>query len=71
MSRYLVLNTVKPSPGVEYRKGNVAELTSAQVTALGATNFRLVSTSVLAGGAAPSSPTHDTLGEASGVSNSS
>ena len=70
MARYLVLNTVKTGP-VEYRKGNVVDLTSAQVATLGASNFRLAVNPVAANGAAAGSPTHDTLGEGSSVSNSS
>lgn len=67
---WLVLNKVSAGP-VEYRKGAVVYLTAAQVTSLGASNFRSVNNPLNVNGTAPSSPTHDTLGEASTVSNSS
>jgi hypothetical protein len=70
MARWLVAVQFKSS-GLEYRKGTIVELTPAQVTALGASNFRAVVNPIGANGTNPSTPTHDTLGEASGVSNSS
>ena len=54
--------------GVRYEKGHTVALTSAQVTAIGAANLRVVSAPAYAMSAAQ---THDTLGEAAGVSNSS
>lgn len=70
MARYLVLNTVRVGP-LEYRKGITVDLTSAQVSTLGASNFRLANNPLNTFGTQVSSPTHDTVGEASGVSNSS
>lgn len=87
MAKYLVIakitgiNDAGGNP-VEYRKGTVAELTSAQVTALGAANFRLMNNpgagsqvisyaggGTLTLGTNPGSVTHDTNGEASGAAN--
>ena len=87
MAKYLVvakitgINDASGSP-MEYRKGTVVELTSAQVTALGATNFRLMNNpgaastvvtylggATLTTGINPGSPTHDTAGMAAGTSN--
>jgi hypothetical protein len=69
--------------GLRYEKGQVAELTSAQVSTIGAGNLRAAvnpvistSTTAYAGGGTSSvavqagTPTHDTAGEATGVSNS-
>lgn len=67
---YLVLNTVRIG-ALEYRKGSTAYLTATQVTAVGASNLRAVNNPLNVNGTAPSSPTHDTTGEAAGVSNSS
>ena len=47
MAKYLVTTKIASATDaggnpVEYRKGTVVELTAAQVSALGATNFRLM-----------------------------
>lgn len=68
MARWLIVNTFKVG-AAEYRKGNTIELTSAQVTALGASNFRAIVNPLNISGSHPASETHDTLGENSGVSN--
>jgi hypothetical protein len=65
---YLVINTVRIGP-LEYRKGVIAHLTATQVTAVGASNLRTVNNPLASNGAHAASETHDTLGEASGVSN--
>jgi len=70
MARYLVMKTVRVGP-LEYKQGTTVELTAGQVTTLGASNFRLANNPVNTNGTAVASPTHDTQGEASGVSNSS
>ena len=49
------------SPGRSHKKGDVVELSSAEVTALGGSNMRAVDTAHM----------HDTLGEAFAVSNGS
>lgn len=68
---YLVINTVRVgTPLLEYRKGTTAYLTAAQVTAVGAANLRAVNNPIGVNGSHAASETHDTLGEASGVSNS-
>lgn len=74
MARYEVLTTFKVNEQhgmltaqvgqVEYTKGQVVELTPAQVTALGSSNFRALSS--VSGTA---SPTHDLAGEGAGASN--
>jgi hypothetical protein len=88
MSKYLVVAKIASATDaggnpVEYRKGAVVELTSAQVSALGASNFRLmnnpgagtqvtsygVSGGTLTTGINPGSVTHDTNGEAAGAAN--
>jgi hypothetical protein len=81
MSRYLVTTSIIQGGSVAYPKGAMVELSSAQVTALGAANFRLANnpgtpvTTTYTGGATSSagvqtgSQTHDTLGMAAGVSN--
>jgi hypothetical protein len=67
---YLIMSTVRIGP-LEYRKGTTAYLTAAQVTAVGAGNVRAVNNPLNTNGSHAASETHDTLGEASGVSNSS
>lgn len=67
---FLVLNTVRIGP-VEYKKGATVYLTPTQVTAIGASNLRAVNNPTAVNGAQSASQTHDTLGEAAGVSNSS
>jgi hypothetical protein len=57
--------------GVRVPKGTTIALTASQVSAIGASNLRAVSAPVGVNGTAPASATHDTLGEAAGVSNSS
>lgn len=47
------------NPGRTVKKGDVVELSAAEVTALGAGNLRTVTTTTM----------HDQLGEAAGVSN--
>ena len=81
MARYVVTTSIFQGSSVAYPKGAVVDLTSAQVTALGASNFRAANnpggtqTTTYLGGASSSlgiaegSPTHDTNGEAAGVSN--
>jgi hypothetical protein len=65
VTRYVVTVTTTTSgsgytaPAVTVTKGQVAELTAAQVTAIGGGNLRAVS----------SSTAHDQLGESAGVSN--
>ncbi len=65
MSRYVVTITTTvaasgyTSPGYTVGKGQVLELTAAQVTAIGSSNLRAVT----------SSTAHDQLGESAGVSN--
>lgn len=83
MARYVVSSSIFQGGSIAYPKGAVVELTSAQVTALGASNFRTANapggtqTTTYAGGATSgvgihtASETHDTSGEAAGVSNSS
>jgi len=70
MARYLVKKTIR-NGSLEYRQGIVVDLTPSQVTALGASSFRAANNPVNMYGTAIASPTHDTQGEASGVSNSS
>ena len=65
---YLITSTVRSGP-LEYRKGAVAHLTAAQVTAVGASNLRTINNPLNVNGSHPASETHDTLGEASGASN--
>ena len=86
MARYLVTSTVNATDTdgrtpVQYRKGQTVDLTPAQVTALGASNFRAANnpggtqTTTYLGGATSSlgiqvaSPTHDLAGRAAGASN--
>ena len=88
MAKYLVVAKIASATDaggspMEYRKGVVVELTSAQVSALGASNFRLVnnpgagsqvisygvSSGTLTLGTSPGSVTHDTSGEAAGAAN--
>lgn len=67
MARYIVTTAAQVaflnylSPGRQHSRGQVVELSAAEVTALGAGNLRAVSTSTA----------HDQLGEAVGVSNGS
>jgi hypothetical protein len=86
MSRYLVLSTIRGvtdaggSP-MGYRKGAIVELTSSQVSALGASNFRLAAspgtpqTVTYQGGGSSYSAVqtggqnHDLASEAAGASN--
>lgn len=69
-SPYLVINTVRiGTPPLEYKKGVTVYLTAAQVTAVGAANVRAINAPLNPNGSNPASGTHDTLGEASGVSN--
>jgi hypothetical protein len=42
MAKYLCTATINAGTVNEYRKGQVVEATSAQISALGASNFRLV-----------------------------
>lgn len=67
-SPYLVINTVRQGP-VEYKKGVTVYLTAAQVTSIGAANLRAVNAPLNPNGSHPASETHDTSGEATGVSN--
>jgi len=69
---YIVETTVTVA-GVRYQKGQTVALTAAQVTAIGAANLRAVVQNIVAPAvpAMSASQTHDTLGEAAGVSNSS
>jgi hypothetical protein len=81
MARYII--TVPGTyGGVRYEKGAVAELTAAQVSAIGS-NLRALNNPVQGTGSATyiggaqatfgtesASPTHDLLGMAAGVSNS-
>jgi hypothetical protein len=67
---FLVINTVRIGP-LEYRKGTSVYLTATQVTAIGASNLRMINNPLAINGAHAASETHDTQGEASGVSNSS
>jgi hypothetical protein len=71
MSRYVIGSNVTVG-GVMYYRDQVAELTSAQASAITGAGgkIRLASNPVNVNGTAPGSPTHDTNGEASGVSNS-
>ena len=67
MARYVVTTPVVIAflnylnPGRQHRKGDVVELSAAEVTAIGAGNLRTVSTTTV----------HDQLGEAVAVSNGS
>lgn len=67
MSRYVVIAPVVVTPvsyalpGRTHKKGDVIELSAAEVTAIGAGNLRAVSATT----------THETSGEAFGVSNGS
>lgn len=67
MARYVVTSAVQIAalsylqPGRAHKRGDVVELSAAEVTAIGAGNLRAVSTSTL----------HDQLGEAAGVTNGS
>jgi hypothetical protein len=65
---FLITKTVRIGPE-EYRKGNVAHMTAAQVTAVGAGNVRALNNPIGTNGSHAASETHDTLGEASSVSN--
>ena len=65
---YLMTTTVRTGP-VEYRKGVVVHLTAGQVTTVGAANLRSLNNALNANGTHPATETHDTLGEATGVSN--
>jgi hypothetical protein len=83
VARYLVLTSISQAGSIAYPKGAVVDLTSARVTALGASNFRAVNNPSLAAaavttytggatltaGTSAGSPTHDTNGEAAGASN--
>jgi hypothetical protein len=82
MARYVVKNTVTAG-GLTYQQGMTAELTPAQVSAIGAGNLRALvnpanssGTVTYAGGGTSSygtpaaSQTHDLAGESAGVSNS-
>jgi hypothetical protein len=57
--------------GVRVPKGATIALTAAQVTSIGAANLRAVNNPVNTNGSHAASETHDTQGEAVGVSNSS
>ena len=65
MARYVVVTPVTVAgsgyaqPARPLAKGQVLELSAAEVTAIGAGNLRAVSTTTM----------HDVLGEAAGVSN--
>lgn len=65
MARYIVTTNAQiaflnyTQPGRQHVKGQVVELSPAEVTALGAGNLRAVTTTTY----------HDQLGEAVGVSN--
>jgi hypothetical protein len=65
VTRYVVVTPVTTvftnylSPGRSHVKGQVLELSPAEVTALGAGNLRAVTTTTM----------HDQLGEAAGVAN--
>lgn len=67
MARYVVIAPVVITPtsyalpGRTHKKGDVIELSAAEVTAIGAGNLRAVSTTT----------THETSGEAFAVSNGS
>ena len=67
---YLVLVPITYM-GVRVGKGATLALTAAQVTSIGAANLRAVNNPVATNGAHAASETHDTQGEATGVSNSS
>jgi hypothetical protein len=81
MARYIV-QVPGTYGGTRYEQGAVAELTAAQVTAIGAGNLRALNnpgtavTVAYIGGSAVTfgvpmaSPTHDLAGMAAGVSNS-
>jgi hypothetical protein len=81
MARYIV-QVPGTYGGVRYEEGAVAELTAAQVTAIGAGNLRAMNNPGTDGtvqyiggaaatfGVAAASPTHDLAGMAAGVSNS-
>jgi hypothetical protein len=64
----LIINTVRIGP-LEYRKGVVAHMTATQIAAVGASNLRTVNNPLGVNGSHAASGTHDTLGEASGISN--
>lgn len=67
MTRYVVTTPVQIAalsylqPGRAHKKGDVVELSAAEVTAIGAGNLRAVDTAHM----------HDTLGEAFAVANGS
>jgi hypothetical protein len=67
---YLVTSAVTYM-GVRIAKGTTLALTPAQVTSIGAGNLRAVNNPINTNGSHPASETHDTTGEAVGVSNSS
>jgi hypothetical protein len=67
---YLTVNAIT-FMGVRVGKGASLALTPAQVTSIGAANLRAVNNPVNTNGSHPASETHDTLGEATSVSNSS
>lgn len=67
MARFILTSPVSIAfanyfnPGRQHRKGDVVDLSPAEVTAIGAGNLRAVSTTTV----------HDQQGEAVGVSNGS
>jgi hypothetical protein len=70
MARYLI-EVAGTYGGLRYERGQTAELTAAQVTAIGAANLRAASNPLNVNGSQAGSQTHDLAGEAAGVSNSS
>ena len=77
MARYVIVTPVVipfvsyASPGRVLRKGDVVELSTAEVTAIGAGNMRTVAATVTAGMLPGGSGNRDTLGEAYAASNAS
>jgi hypothetical protein len=69
VARYLVTTSIYQNGSIAYPKGAMVELTSAQMTALGASNFQTANNPVNTNGTQAGSPTHDLAGEAAGVSN--
>ncbi len=67
MARYVIGSNVTIG-GVPYYRDQVAELTSAQASAVTSAGRTLRSASVVT--ASAGSPTHDTAGKVTGVSNS-
>ena len=67
---YLVLKAVTYM-GERVPRGAVIALTPAQATSIGAANLRAINNPLNTNGSHAASETHDTQGEAVGVSNSS